>query len=62
MERIIPEWVWMDSNGYKWLEREGSDALLVEAIKEQQRQIDQLRQEIVELREKIGITPLPLDS
>ena len=57
VEEVIPEWVWIDSNGYKWLEREGSDALLVEAIKEQQQQIEQLRREVAELRERIGITP-----
>ena len=36
VEKVIPEWVKIDQDGYKWLEKQGVEAILVEAIKEQQ--------------------------
>jgi len=45
VERAIPEWVRTGKDGYKSIETVGVDALLVEAIKEQQKQISELRDE-----------------
>ena len=45
-EKVIPEWVKIKNNGYKQLETIGIDALLVEAIKEQQKMIDSLQFQI----------------
>jgi trimeric autotransporter adhesin len=46
VEKVIPEIVWTDSKGYKALEYGNITALLVEGMKEQQRQIDELKKEI----------------
>lgn len=51
VEKAIPEWVKTDPDGYKRLEPIGIDALLIEAIKEQQKQIEDLRNEIAKLKE-----------
>jgi hypothetical protein len=45
VEKVIPEWVKTKSNGFKQLETIGIDALLVEAIKEQQAMIEKLQKE-----------------
>jgi|GEM_PF-2121965 len=50
VEQVIPEWVKTDPDGYKRLEPIGIDALLIEAIKEQQKQIEELKKEIRELK------------
>lgn len=42
VERVIPEWVKIQSNGYKQIETIGMDALLVEAVKEQQKLIEEM--------------------
>lgn len=34
VEKVIPEWVKTEKQGYKWLEKQGIEALFVEAIKE----------------------------
>ena len=34
VEKVLPEWVKTDSDGYKWLQKEGVEALLVQAIQE----------------------------
>ncbi|MBI4548009.1 MAG: tail fiber domain-containing protein [Ignavibacteriae bacterium] len=44
VERVIPDWVKTDPDGYKRLEPIGIDALLIEAIKEQQREIEELKE------------------
>jgi hypothetical protein len=59
VEKVIPGWVWTDKGGYKWLEKEGAEAMLVEAIKEQQGiisaqqlQINALKARLDKLEEK----------
>lgn len=59
VEKVLPEWVWADKDGYKWLEKEGAEAILVEAIKElqgivseQQLQINALKARLDKLEEK----------
>ncbi len=49
VEKVIPEWVKIDPDGYKRLEPIGVDALLIEAIKEQQKQIEELKEKIARL-------------
>jgi len=46
VETVVPEWVKTDSEGYKWLSKEGVEALLIEAVKEQQVQLEQQRAQI----------------
>lgn len=65
VEKVLPEWVKTDPDGYKRIEPIGVDALLVEAIKEQAQQIKELR-EMVKLlveqrqdREKKSLGELP---
>ncbi|MFA5928639.1 MAG: tail fiber domain-containing protein [Candidatus Margulisiibacteriota bacterium] len=45
VEKVIPEWVRTDAQGYKMLEKVGVEAILVEAIKDQQKQFVQYRTE-----------------
>lgn len=45
VERVKPQWVKLGSDGYRQIQTVGMDALLVEAIKEQQRQIEGLREQ-----------------
>lgn len=52
VERVLPQWVKTDADGYKRLETIGMDALLVESIKEQQKQIERLTTRITELESK----------
>ncbi|HXF48883.1 MAG TPA: tail fiber domain-containing protein, partial [Verrucomicrobiae bacterium] len=52
VEQVIPEWVKTDPNGYKRLEPIGVDALLIEAIKEQHKQIEELKKELHELKNR----------
>ncbi len=44
VETVIPEWVKTGPDGYKSLEKVGVEAVLVEAIKEQQKQIKELKE------------------
>lgn len=46
VERVLAEWVKTDPDGYKRLEPIGIHALLIEAIKEQQKQIEALEERI----------------
>lgn len=52
IERVLPQWTKMGEDGYKRIETIGMDALLVEAIKEQQQQIESLKAEVAELKIK----------
>lgn len=52
VEKVIPEWVKTDPDGYKRLEPIGIDALLIEAIKEQQKTIEELKDRIEKLEKK----------
>jgi len=49
VESVVPAWVKTDSDGYKWLETQGMDALLVEAIKELKTKNDALEARIYAL-------------
>ncbi|MBI4657126.1 MAG: tail fiber domain-containing protein, partial [Elusimicrobia bacterium] len=53
VEKIMPQWVKEDKNGYKWLSKEGIDAVLVEAIKEQQSMIEENDKRIEVLKRKL---------
>jgi len=53
VEQIFPEVVDTDEEGFKSIQYGKLTAALIEAIKEQQRQIDQLRAELEELRGQI---------
>jgi len=50
VEKVIPEIVETRESGYKAVKYEKMVPLLIEAIKEQQKQIDELKEEIVELK------------
>ena len=52
-EKVFPEWVRQAENGYKLLNPEGIYALTVEAIREQQNQIETLRKENGELKSRL---------
>lgn len=49
VEKVLPELVKTDKEGYKALSYEKLTAVLVEAIKDQQKQIDELRAEVARL-------------
>ncbi|MCI0406910.1 MAG: tail fiber domain-containing protein, partial [candidate division Zixibacteria bacterium] len=49
VEKVIPEWIKTDPDGYKRLEPIGVDALLIEAIKELKAENEELRNRISEL-------------
>ncbi len=53
VEKVIPELVIEDAEGYKGISYDKLTAVLVEAIKEQQKQIKRLEQKIAELEEKM---------
>lgn len=53
VEKVIPDLVKEDSEGTKILEYQNLTAVLVEAIKEQQEQIDSLKQTVQELSTKL---------
>ena len=50
VEKVLPEWVKTDPDGYKRLEPIGIDVLLIEAIKEQNSIIEKQQKEIEELK------------
>jgi hypothetical protein len=51
VEKLLPELVEQKGpDGYKFVQYPNMVAVLIEAIKEQQQQIDALRQEIAELK------------
>ena len=52
VEKIIPELIHTNNEGYKAIEYSKLTALLTEAIKEQQKQIEQLKLEVLELKKK----------
>ena len=54
MEKIIPELVVENSEGYKMIYYENLTAVLVEAVKEQQEQINSLKQTVQELSTKLA--------
>ena len=54
VEKIIPELVVENSEGYKMIYYENLTAVLVEAVKEQQEQINSLKQTVQELSTKLA--------
>lgn len=52
VEKVLPQWVKTDKDGYKSLSKIGVEALLVEAIKEQEKKIDALTKEVEVLKNK----------
>ncbi|HCE30681.1 hypothetical protein A2778_03555 [Candidatus Daviesbacteria bacterium RIFCSPHIGHO2_01_FULL_40_24] len=52
VEKIIPELVNTDNQGYKSVAYDKFTAVLLEAIKQQQKQIDQLKKEVEDLKTK----------
>jgi hypothetical protein len=50
VERVFPEWVKTDANGYKALNYEGFEALTVEAIRELSATDEALKSEVAQLR------------
>ena len=57
IEKVIPEIVVTDGNGHKAVGYDKLTVVLVEAIKEQQREIDSLKSEIKNLRARLNIEP-----
>lgn len=53
MEEVIPELVKTDAEGYKAVSYEKITAVLVEALKEQQRRIEVLEKALEEMRGRI---------
>ncbi|EKE28750.1 MAG: hypothetical protein ACD_3C00020G0002 [uncultured bacterium (gcode 4)] len=51
VERVLPQAVTTDKEGYKWVEYANLTAVLVEAVKEQQKQIQELKKEIASLKQ-----------
>lgn len=54
VETVFPEWVKTGSNGYKSINLDGIEAVLVNCIQEQQKQIDALAKRIEKLEQKVG--------
>jgi|688.fasta_scaffold260133_1 hypothetical protein len=54
VEKVIPELVQQDSEGFKILHYKNLTAVLVEAVKEQQEQINSLKQTVQELSTKLA--------
>ncbi len=53
VEEVLPEWVDASPGGYKYVTERGMTALTVEAVKDQQRQIDALRTENANLKARL---------
>ena len=55
VQKVIPEFISQDNQGYLWYNPSGMEAILTAAIQEQQKEIEQLRREVAELREKVRL-------
>lgn len=53
VERVLPEWVADGEDGYKRLSIQGFEALAVEALREQQQELEALRSELAALRSEV---------
>lgn len=53
VERVLPQWVTTDPEGFKYLGPEGFEALTVEAIREQQKMIELLKSENAALSKRL---------
>lgn len=52
VEKVVPEWVRTNEEGYKSIQTIGMDAMLIEAIKQQQKQIEDLEMRLKKLEPK----------
>ena len=52
VKKVIPEMISQDAKGYYWYNPSGMEAILTGAIQEQQKQIEELKAEISELKNK----------
>ncbi|MEK7462957.1 MAG: tail fiber domain-containing protein [Patescibacteria group bacterium] len=52
VKKVIPEMISQDAEGYYWYNPSGMEAILTGAIQEQQKQIEELKAEISELKNK----------
>ncbi len=59
VEEVVPEWVKTDSAGFKMISPVGIDATIIEAIKEQQKEIEELKARLNELAPKGPGSPQP---
>lgn len=55
VEKIFPELVETDNEGYKSVAYQNMVAVLIEAVKEQQKSIDELKNEVLELKTKLSV-------
>jgi hypothetical protein len=53
LEKVIPDLVCTDSDGYKSVNYQKINTILVEAVKEQQKQLEEKEQEIIELENRL---------
>jgi hypothetical protein len=54
VEKVIPQWVQSDTNGYRLLTTEGADALLIEAIKELKVENETLKADLEALEQRMA--------
>lgn len=55
VEKIFPELIKTDNEGYKSIAYQNMVAVLIEAVKEQQKSIDELKKEVLELKTKLSL-------
>ncbi|MFH1645935.1 MAG: tail fiber domain-containing protein, partial [Candidatus Omnitrophota bacterium] len=53
VQKVIPEFITEDKEGYLWYNPSGFEAILTAAIQEQQKQIEELKQQIKSLKESM---------
>jgi hypothetical protein len=55
VEKVLPELVKTDNEGYKSVAYQNMVAVLIEAVKEQQKSIDELKKEVLELKSQTKV-------
>ena len=55
VQKVIPEFISQDNQGYLWYNPSGMEAILTAAIQEQQKEIEQLRREVAELKRRLDL-------
>ncbi|MHB2026002.1 MAG: tail fiber domain-containing protein [Elusimicrobiota bacterium] len=53
VEKVMPEWVKSDPRGFKWFAPEGIDAVLVEAIKDVDKENTKLKSQVAQQQKEI---------
>lgn len=61
-EKVVPEVVVTNNDGYKGMAYQNLTALLVEAMKEQQQTINMLKQRVAKLEAQLGSAAAPVDG